>query len=290
MSGNYQRQDPSSDRYVNRRAEEVVIDETDDHVYEEKQRGPERFYEELTDGNIGLRSGNVKFDPDLYIDEDSDVPEDIDSFTYIDSITHALETSPTFETVSLDSDRGYIEFEAYRGNNWHVFVPFIDENNASLLMEVENPWTEEFSVFGYNRQNNIPDNVEEEVARISYDLCREAIPEIGIPVENKKEDWLKRKLAGFHDSDAFDQLEKGPQVATFDDDDNIMNNRGRMIPIEISKFSKALKNARVIDYTTDIFAGDQNKIEVEGGGYKLVTDAEDPMELIEDRLPDRWKN
>lgn len=290
MASNYQKQEPSSDRYVNRRAEEDVI-EANRKLYAEQQRSPENFYAALQDGTIGIEENVENPEFDFEISAGYQAPEEPESFTYTGSINNILEESSRIEGVRMDSDQGYFEVETYSGDNWNVFIPFIDEGTADILLQAESPWTEETVSLGYDRQLEAPEGFSEDALNICYDLSREVIPEPGIKVQGQNADTLASEISAFEKINAFERLESKGE-AGFEDHESLGNNgqQGRNIPIALHNFVEKLRDARVIDYKTTIFGNDQSKIEIDSGGYKTLTSEEkNSKEIIEERLPESWK-
>lgn len=290
MSSNFQRQEASSNRYVNRRAEEAVID-ANHGFHPEKQRTPKKFYGSLQRGEIGIDETIKDPEFDLYIEQGFQPPEGIDSFTYAGSINHVLENSSRLNGVSLDSDQGYFEVNTYNGDDWRVFIPMIDEESGDVLMQAESPWTGEQASLGYDRRLDAPEGFSNDVLNICYDLAREVFPESGIPVQGRSAETLASEVSAFEKIDAFSRLERAGE-ANFGNHESVgkSGHQGRGIPLAMDNLADKLRDARVIDYTTEIFGNDQSKIEIDSGGYKqLTSEDENPEEVVRERIPESWK-
>jgi hypothetical protein len=290
MASNYQKQDPSSDRYVNRRAEEEVIEANVD-LYSEHQRSPEKFYEALQNGIIGIDETVEEPEFDFVIEAGYREPKEPDSFTYAGSINEILDQSSRITRLKMDSDQGYFQVETCRGEDWNLFIPLVDEESGDVLMQAESPWTGDSTALRFDRQLDAPEGFSTDVLNLSYDLAREVIPDPGIQVQGRNVDTLTSEVSAFQRIDAISRLENNGE-ATFDDHESLGKSgyQGRSIPIALHNFIGKLHDARVVDYSTAIFGNDQSKIEIDSGGYKkLTTEKEEPEEIIRQRLPESWK-
>lgn len=250
----------------------------------------------LGSGELSLEDIDPEFD--FRIETGSEEP-DIESFTDVYTVIDILESSYV-ESIEADVENGFFRAETSGNEQFDVWMPYLDEGKAAGIFQIENPWTGQKSIVGYNGQETKGEEIDAEkpVLDAAYRTARESIPECGIRVQGWNLGEFKSKAhefidkSGSHEDGIIGELEQTGDYSV-DANEHSGAAREKKIIQNLDENLSMLNLARVVDYRTKLEYG-KGEIHLKGGGYKNLTRIPDSApyknhkEAIEYRLPSKW--